>query len=68
MSIWLERQISSHNLQLCAVALIAGAFTTGVIYGGQAIRREKKIEKLKASIPDLDNVHRADAVSASVPD
>ena len=62
MSSWFERQASSHQVQLAAVALLSGAAVAGTIYGAQAIRREKRIEELKASIPELNESHHADMV------
>lgn len=62
MSSWLERQTSSHGVQLAAVALASGAIVASAIYGSQAIRREKKVSKLKASIPELNEDHHAEVV------
>lgn len=59
MSSWLERQLSSHQVQLAATALISGVTVAGLIYGGQAIRRKVAVEELKASIPPLDAEHQA---------
>lgn len=59
MASWFERQTSSHNVQLAAVALFSGAAVAGAIYGTQAIRREKRVEELKASIPELSESHHA---------
>ena len=62
MSSWLERQASSHQVQLAAVAIASGAIVASAIYGSQAIRREKKVSKLKASIPQLNETHHAEEV------
>lgn len=62
MASWFERQTSSHDVQLAAVALLSGATVAGAIYGSQAIRREKRVEKLKASIPELSESHHANMV------
>ena len=62
MSSWLERQASSHHIQLAAVALASGAVVASAIYGSQAMRREKKVSKLKASIPELNEDHHAEVV------
>ena len=59
---WFERQLSSHNVQLAAVAVASGAVVAGVILGTQAIRREEDLERLKASIPELNESHHADMV------
>lgn len=62
MTSWFERQISSHEVQLAAVAVLSGAAVAGAIYGSQAIRREKRVEELKASIPELSESHHANMV------
>ncbi|KAL8704114.1 MAG: hypothetical protein Q9201_002728 [Fulgogasparrea decipioides] len=59
MSSWFERQLSSHQVQLAATALVSGITVAGLIYGGQAIRRRVAVEQLKASIPPLDEEHQA---------
>ena len=62
MSSWIERQLSSHQAQLAATALISGVTVASLIYGGQAIRRKVAVEELKASIPPLDERHQAQRV------
>jgi len=62
MASWFERQASSHHAQLAAVAILSGVAVAGSIYGAQAIRREKRVEELKASIPELNDSHHADMV------
>lgn len=62
MTSWFERQASSHQVQLAAAAILSGAVVAGTIYGTQAIRREKRVEELKASIPELSESHHADLV------
>lgn len=59
---WLERQLSSHQVQLAATALVSGITVAGLIYGGQAIRRKVAVEQLKSSIPPLDEEHQAQPV------
>lgn len=63
MSSWFERQASSHQVQLAAVAILSGVAVAGTIYGAQAIRRKERIDELKASIPELNESHHADLVS-----
>lgn len=63
MSSWLERQASSHHVQLAATALFSGVAVAGLIYGSQAIRRRAAVDELKASIPELSESHHADLVS-----
>ncbi|KAI4104049.1 MAG: hypothetical protein L6R37_003455 [Teloschistes peruensis] len=59
MSSWFERQLSSHQVQLAATALVSGITVAGLIYGGQTIRRKVATDQLKASIPPLDEEHQA---------
>ncbi|KAL9020174.1 MAG: hypothetical protein Q9185_002631 [Variospora sp. 1 TL-2023] len=66
MSSWLERQLSSHQIQLAATALVSGITVAGLIYGGQAVRRKIAVEQLKASIPPLDDEHKAEGLIVSV--
>ena len=66
MSSWLERQASSHHMQLAVTAVLSGAAVAGLIYGTQAIRRKAAVDELKASIPDLDESHHADLVKLSI--
>lgn len=65
MTSWLERQTSSHRVQLAAAAIASGVVVAGAIYGAQAIRREENLERLKASIPDEDESHPANLVSST---
>lgn len=62
MASWFERQVSSHQVQLAGVAVLSGIAVAGTIYGTQAILREKRVEELKASIPELNESHHADNV------
>ena len=62
MSAWLERQASSHQVQLAATAIFSGVAVAGLIYGSQAIRRKVAVEELKASIPELNENHHAERV------
>lgn len=63
MSSWLERQASSHHVQLVASALLSGVAVAGLIYGGQAIRRRAAVDELKASIPELDESYHSEPVN-----
>ena len=67
MASWFERQASSHHIQLAAIAVLSGVTVAGTIYGTQAIGREKRIEELKASIPELNEGHRAEMVCLLCP-
>ena len=62
MTSWLERQASSHHVQLAAAAVFSGMTVAGLIYGIQAIRRNEAMQELKASIPELNENHHADMV------
>lgn len=62
MASWLDRQFSSHHVQLAATALLSGAAVAATIYGTQAIRRKERVEELKASIPELNEKHHAEMV------
>ena len=62
MASWIERQASSHNVQLAAAAVLSGVTVAGLIYGTQAIRRREAVQELKASIPELNEAHHADMV------
>lgn len=66
MASWLERQASSHHVQLAATAVFSGIAIAGIIYGSQAIRRKTAVDELKASIPDLDETHHADLVGRTI--
>lgn len=66
MASWLERQASSHHVQLAATAVFSGIAIAGLIYGSQAVRRKAAVDDLKASIPDLDENHHADLVSLTI--
>ena len=62
MASWLDRQFSSHHVQLAAAAVLSGAAVAATIYGTQAIRRKERVEELKASIPELNEKHHAEMV------
>ena len=62
-SSWLERQASSHSVQLAGAAIASGLVVAGAIYGYQSIRRDERLENLKASIPEADDGHYADLVT-----
>lgn len=62
MSSWIQRQASSHQVQLGATAVLSAAAVAGAIFGVQAIRRKVAVEELKASIPRIDEDHRLQKV------
>ena len=62
MSSWVEKQLSSHRLQLAATAILSGLAIAGLIYGSQAIRRQVVIDELKETIPNIDEEHDAEKV------
>ncbi|MCJ1309918.1 hypothetical protein MMC25_003579 [Agyrium rufum] len=57
MSEWIQRQASSHSVQLAATAVASGLLVAGTIFGVQAVRRQVAVEDLKASIPNIDEGH-----------
>lgn len=63
MSSWIQRQASSHHVQLAGAALLGGAAVAGTIFGVQAIRRRIAMDELKASIPNIDENHSSQDVS-----
>ncbi|KAL9613193.1 MAG: hypothetical protein Q9167_002270 [Letrouitia subvulpina] len=63
MASWFERHLSSHQVQLAATAVVSGITVAGLIYGGQAIRRQARIDELKASIPELNEQHHAEQLT-----
>ena len=62
MSSWVEKQLSSHRLQLVATAILSGVAVTALIFGSQAIRRQVVIDELKETIPNIDEEHDAEKV------
>lgn len=62
MSSWIQRQASSHHVQLAGAALLGGAAVAGTIFGVQAIRRQIATDELKASIPNIDENHASQDV------
>lgn len=65
MSSWLQRQASSHSVQLAATAVFSGVAAAGAIYGYQAMKRKAAVEELKASIPAISEQHQAAQVRPS---
>lgn len=65
MSSLIARTSSSPALQFSATALVAGVLTAAAILGYQELRRQEKIEDLKASIPELGTKHLAEKVRLS---
>ena len=59
---WIQQHANSHQSRLAATAVLSGAAVAGAILGYQAIRREKAVHKLKASIPDIHDSHHAEKV------
>jgi tRNA threonylcarbamoyladenosine dehydratase len=62
MSSWLQRQASSHSVQLAATAVLSGVAVAGAIYGYQSFKRAEVVEEIKASIPPIDDKHFATKV------
>lgn len=62
MSSWLQHHANSHQSQLAATAVISGAAVASAILGYQTLRRGKAVDRLKASIPDINDRHQAEKV------
>lgn len=63
MSSWLQRQASSPHGQLATAAVVSGAAVAGAIFGYQSYKRKEAVYDLKASIPNIDDLHPAQRVS-----
>ena len=63
MSIWLQQQVSSHRVQLAAVAVVSGLAVAGSIFTIQTIRRNLAVEELKAEISNSENNHNVETVN-----
>ncbi|KAJ5099463.1 hypothetical protein N7532_006464 [Penicillium argentinense] len=63
MSSWLQRQAGSSNNQLATTAVLSGAAVASAIFGYQAYKRKEAVHDLKASIPVLDEKHRAEKLT-----
>jgi tRNA threonylcarbamoyladenosine dehydratase len=63
MSSWLQKQAGSHNVQLAAAAVVSGVAVAAGIFGFQALRRQEAVDQLKASIPEIDDRHRAEVLT-----
>jgi hypothetical protein len=59
----LSRGPSNNSAQLAATALVSGIIVASAILGYQRIRRERNVERLKHSIPDLDEEHTAERLN-----
>ncbi|KAL2376088.1 hypothetical protein RJZ90_007729 [Blastomyces dermatitidis] len=57
MSAWIQRQTNSPYVQLVGASVLSGAAVAGAILGYQSVKRQAAVQKLKASIPDLDEQH-----------
>lgn len=66
MASWIQRHSSSHQSQLAATAVISGAAVAGAIFGYQAFKRKEAVQRLKASIPDVNDQHYAEKVFCSL--
>ncbi|KAH8701831.1 hypothetical protein BGW36DRAFT_290215 [Talaromyces proteolyticus] len=63
MSSWLQRQAGSHNVQLAAAAVLSGAAVAAGIFGFQSYQRREAVERLKKSIPGIDERHHAEVLT-----
>jgi len=62
MSSWFQRTTSSSQAQFAATALVSGAVVAGAIFGYQHVRRQERVDDLKASIPELGRGYKGDKV------
>jgi hypothetical protein len=65
MSSWLQRQAGSSHGQLATTAVLSGAAVAGAIFGYQSYKRKEAVHDLKASIPNIDDLHPAEKVNCS---
>jgi hypothetical protein len=65
MSSWLQRQAGSSHGQLATTAVMSGAAVAGAIFGYQSYKRKEAVSDLKASIPNIDDLHPAEKVNCS---
>ncbi|PYH97300.1 hypothetical protein BO71DRAFT_373583 [Aspergillus ellipticus CBS 707.79] len=63
MASWLQRHGNSHQSQLAATAVLSGAAVAGALLGYQALRRKDAVQRLKASIPDINEQHHAEKLT-----
>lgn len=63
MPSWLQRQASSHEAQLAATAVLSGIAVASSIFAYQGLRRKEAVERLKASIPKVDDAERVSLLS-----
>ena len=61
---WLQRQASSHSIQLATTAVASSIVVASTILGIQHWRRRTALRNLKASIPDVidSDLHRVSKV------
>lgn len=65
MSSWISRATASHKAQLVTTAVVSGVIVAGAVIGFQQARRIYKVERVKSSIPDIDQEHEATRVDFS---
>ncbi|KAL2820495.1 hypothetical protein BDW59DRAFT_117008 [Aspergillus cavernicola] len=63
MASWIQRQNNSHQAQLAATAVLSGAAVAGAIFGFQKFRRREAVKRLKDSIPEVNETHRAESLT-----
>ncbi|OGE56765.1 hypothetical protein PENARI_c002G07513 [Penicillium arizonense] len=63
MSSWLQRQAGSSHGQLATTAVLSGAAVAGAIFGYQSYKRKEAVHDLKASIPNIDDLHPAEKLT-----
>ncbi|KAF2735939.1 hypothetical protein EJ04DRAFT_551630 [Polyplosphaeria fusca] len=63
MSSWISRVTASHHAQLITTAVVSGVVVGGAILGFQEARRMYRVQKLKDSIPNIDENHHATRIT-----
>ncbi|KAL2868490.1 tRNA threonylcarbamoyladenosine dehydratase [Aspergillus lucknowensis] len=63
MASWIQRQSNSHQAQLAVTAVLSGVVAASAILGLQKFRRREAVKKLKESIPEVDEKHRAESLN-----
>ncbi|KAJ9667006.1 hypothetical protein H2201_002839 [Coniosporium apollinis] len=63
MSSWISRATASHKAQLVTTAVVSGVIVAGAVIGFQQARRIYKVERVKSSIPDIDQEHEATRIN-----
>lgn len=61
---WIQHHVNSFEAQLAATALLSGIAVASAILGYQNTKRKEAVEELKSSIPEIDERHHAEKLTA----